>query len=316
MSLLVGGDTDEQMILFAHTPTNKIKTSMERTRKMKKIIALMLITALLSSLFIGCTNNGQEKEYTTAIIGYSGYYISGLKKEYEIRDYEGFKGKKGPEKVTFNHKEKQITVSLSETEGKFFRNNYYPVYEYGDIAWFNPNGDLEYYYWDIPRLSELKRKCSEEEAIRVASEFVSEITDPDLYTVSVNDSEELKEYFVFFTKYVDGIKTTEELQVRVNYHGELYEYVADMVNQFSTDTKNPFDMYKVKKTVYERLNGFIEKVKYNYDRLEYKDEEFRLTKLKDGSLAIQYTVEVLFVTAIDEYEEMCSGVLIKMLVMQ
>ena len=289
---------------------------MERTRKMKKIIALMLITALLSSLFIGCTNNGQEKEYTTAIIGYSGYYISGLKKEYEIRDYEGFKGKKGPEKVTFNHKGKQITVSLSETEGKFFRNNYYPVYEYGDIAWFNPNGDLERYNWDIPKLSEIKRKCSEEEAIRVASEFVSEITDPDLYTVSVNDSESWKEYVVSFTKYVDGIKTTEELQVRVNYHGELNRYVADMVNQFSTDTKNPFDMDKVKKTVYERLNGFIEKVKYNYDRLEYKDEEFRLTKLKDGSLAIQYTVEVLFVTAIDEYEEMHSGVLIKMLVMQ
>lgn len=284
---------------------------------MKKIIALTLITALLSSLFIGCMNNGQEKEYTTAIIGYSDSSdISGLKKEYEIRDYEGFKGKKGPEKVTFKHKGQKITVSLSETEGKFFRNNYYPVYEYGDVAWFNPNGDLECYYWDIPMLSEIKRKCSEEEAIRVASEFVSEITDPDLYTVSVIDSEELKEYFVFFTKYVDGIKTTEELQVRVNYHGELYEYVADMVNQFSTDTKNPFDMDKVKKTVYERLNGFTEKVKDSYDRIEYNDEEFRLTKLKDGSLAIQYTGEVLLVQVLDEYEELYSGERIEMLVMQ
>lgn len=259
-------------------------------------------------------NSSGGNKYQTAILDYSdSILLNGVKTEYEIRDYE-FAGEKVPTNFTFKHKGEEVTISRSDTTVEYVRNNYYPVYQYGYVAWFNPNGDLECYNWGTT-LSEVKRKCSEEEAIRVASEFVSEIADLDLYTVSIVDVEHWNMYTVYFTKYVDGIKTTEELQVSVNYHGELDSYVADMFNQFSTDTKNPFDMNEVEKTARERVNSIVGEYKQDYDRVEY-DESFRLTKLKDGTLAIHCVVDI---HAYTDYGDGFTGVmggLIEMLVMQ
>lgn len=286
---------------------------------MRKYIAFLLVAILLLSSLAGCTQNPNptNEEYTTAIIGYSDSLgIKGLSVEYEIQDYEGFKDKKGPKNVAFRLQGRETTIDLSGTEGKFYRNNYYPVYEYGD-AWFNPDGIMEACsFYDIDRPSEIS--CSEEEAIQVAKDFIKDtvnINIDEFITTSVSKNENHDLYFVYFCKIVDETMTTEKVEVSVTFDGKIEGYVADMLGQFTKDTKNPFDMEKVKAEVYSRLEELTKDIEDKYDKIEYSDEEFRLTRLKDGSLAILYTGEIRCLKNFGE-ETQVGGERIEMLVMQ
>ena len=293
---------------------------------MKKYIALTLTIITLTSVFFGCNSRNEQTDdgdksndgYKTAIIGYSDSLgIKGLSLEYEIQDREGFKDKKGPKKAVYKTPGgKEIVLDLSETNPTFGFSTYYPVYKYGDNIWFNPNGKLELYaiYDQNPRPTEIS--CSEEDVILIAKKFVNNIVNVDEYIISVSNVTDHDFYSVDFYKYVDGIKTTEYISVYVAYDGKLFNYQADMLDQFSADTKNPFDMEEVEKTVYSRLENLLKDVKDKYDKIEYVNEDFRLTRLKDGSLAILYTGEVLCHTNLGAELIQVAGELIEMLIMQ
>ena len=286
---------------------------------MKKYISFILVLVMLVYFFAGCTNVNSNKEYKTAIISYSDSLgIKNLSVEYEIYDYKGFENKKGPQKVSFKHQGKEVSLDLSYTDGEFLRDNYYPVYKYGDIAWFNPNGKIERYsLFDVTdRPSEIT--CSEEDAIQVATDFMKDIVNVDEYTVSVLKLENnWNMYEVYFHKYVDGTKTTEKACVGVTFDGKFCDYTADMLDQFSDVTKNPFDMDKIKNTVYARLEKLLENIdKDKYYKIEYSDEEFQLTRLKNGELAIKYTVTVDCFRNISERIYTIDSELIEMLIMQ
>lgn len=293
---------------------------------MRKYIAFLLVAILLLSSLAGCANNEnnndeynneeQNKEYRTYVVDYSDSLgIKGLRVEYEIQDYEGFKDKKGPKNVTFKLHGKETTIDLSGTEGKFYRNNYYPVYEYGD-AWFNPKGIMEKCsFYDIDKPFETS--CSEEEAIQVAKDFMKDtvnININEFITTSVSKNENHRLYFVYFCKTVDETMTTEEVEVSVTFDGKIEGYVADMLGQFTNDTKNPFDMEKVEKIVDARIEEYTKDIKDQYDRIEC-DKEFRLTRLKDGSLAILCKADILCLRDVGDETEV-GGELIEMLVMQ
>ena len=284
---------------------------------MRKYIAFLLVAILLLSSLAGCTQNPNptDEEYTASIIGYSDSLgIKRLSVEYEIRDYEGFKDKKGPKNVTFKLQGKETTIDLSDSPAKFSSQKYYPIYEYGDMG-FNPDGILERYYLYV-ETNTSDVKCSEENAVQLAKNFISDIVNVDDFTVTnIIDMEDVRAYEIVFVKYVDGIKTKEEAYVSVTYDGQVYSYVANMLGQFTKDTKNPFDMEKVKAEVYSRLEELTKDIKDKYDKIEYRDEEFRLTRLKDGSLAILYTGEIRCLKNFGE-ETQIGGERIKMLVMQ
>ena len=230
---------------------------------MKKYVAFLLVIILLLSSFVGCENNDQNKddkpahtsseqnkEYKTAIIGYSdgALGINRWSVEYEIRDYEGFKNKKGPKNAVWKVLGEEKILDLSDREGKFYRDNYYPVYEYGN-AWFNPDGIMESYLFPNAFTISEDGTCSEEEAVQIAKNFMNGVVNVNEYTISTYKNEERQWYTIYFCKYVDGIRTTEKAEVTVTFDGKLRSYIADMMGQFSTDTKNPFDMDDVEKAL-------------------------------------------------------------------
>ena len=158
---------------------------------MKKYLVLTLAVIMLTFVFLGCTptkeitNETQKEvtnetppkntnsEYKTAILDYSDSIgISGLCVEYKIRDYEGFKDKKGPSKAVYITPEGAEEIfDLSEDDGEFRRSNYYPVYGSYEL-WFNPDGKMERcsLISSVARPKEVT--CSETEAIEVAQSFV------------------------------------------------------------------------------------------------------------------------------------------------
>ncbi|MBP3376664.1 MAG: hypothetical protein J6L83_07860, partial [Clostridia bacterium] len=122
-------------------------------------------------------------------------------------------------------------------------------------------------------------------------------------------------YAVFFTKYADGIKTTEELRVLITYDGTFRNYSADMLCQFSGEEKNPFDMKKAEEAAHARVKEIYGKKMEESDRVEL-DEEYRLTKLKDGSLAIFYTASIDMIKIDSHGGELYTGARIEMVIMK
>ena len=306
---------------------------------MKKITAIMLLISLMASMLVGCQAasdnkiNGNENdtenneningEYRTAVTASSDDVdVGGASVEYVFYDYEKYTNVKDIDrtvKLSVNGEEKEFICTPAEAT--FVGNNYYPTFQHGDIR-LNQKGMIEGYI-NKESLKEIQDYdkytsvwCGEEKAIQVAKDFVSQIVDPSDYEISVEKWDKNAQcYAVFFTKYVDGIKTTEELRVEVTYKGNVSFYTADMLCQFSGEEKNPFDMKKAEEAAHARVKEIYGKKMEESDRVEL-DEEYRLTKLKDGSLALFYTASIDMIKIDSHGGENYTGAMIEMVIMK
>ncbi len=293
----------------------------------------------MASMLVGCQAasdnkiNGNENDpksdeningdYRTAVTDSSDDAdVGGASVEYVFYDYEKYTNVKDIDrtvKLSVNGEEKEFICT--PVQATFVGNNYYPTFQHGDIR-LNQKGMIEGYI-NKESLKEIQDYdkytsvwCGEEKAIQAAKDFVSQIVDPSDYEISVEKwDKNAYSYAVFFTKYADGIKTTEELRVLITYDGTFRNYSADMLCQFSGDEKNPFDMEKVKEAAHARVKEIYGKKMEESDRVEL-DEDYRLTKLKDGSLAIFYTASIDMIKIDSHGGENYTGAMIEMVIMK
>ena len=311
---------------------------------MKKLTTIMLLILLIASMLVGCQAasdnsdnkiNGNENDtenneningdYRTAVTDSSDDAdVGGVAVEYVFYDYEGsenVKNKSTTIKIKVNGAEKQLICP--PTNASFGGRSYYPVFDFHGVI-LNKDGMLVGYV-DRKALSDDGNEntsknnwCGEEKAIQVAKDFVSQIVDPSDYEISVEKwdvSSHSYGYGVYFTKYVDGIATLEEMLVHIAYDGTFRSYSADMLCQFSGEEKNPFDMKKAEEAAHARVKEIYGKKMEESDRVEL-DEEYRLTKLKDGSLAIFYTASIDMIKIDSHGGELYTGARIEMVIMK
>ena len=255
-----------------------------------------------------------EPTYTTAVVGYSDglVYIPGLKQEYDFRDTEAYKDHVPVQTVVFTINGNELNGSSPKLADRTYNGagygGFYPIYDYySDEADMEVDvfGNLVRYslHSDCPPLS---KELTQDECEQVASQFFKDVVGDQFSSYQVTNYAYVdwgNMYSVEFTKFVDGIATTDIARFAIDKTCKVHDYVSYMLGTIASDAKNPFDMEKAKNDAHAALEKYVEKMRENYDRIEYGEESFALTKLKDGSLGIIYTIEVDGVTVYPESNE-------------
>ncbi len=284
---------------------------------MKKIICIILLI-IISISCLGCekqiasqnlqtnpiTGNGTSGDYVALLYDFSDSIGSGKKqKEYDFADTEKYKNVKIQKQKNVKLQGKEFIGSYKET--KFKSHNFYPEFEYttSNDAKFSvdENGKLVSYINSDIKVTQ--NVLSQEECVQKAKEFLKDVVDITPYTIQVVDETKNDCYKVNFIKYINGIKTTDQVRVRVNYDGSIYSYSAFMLERVPVNTKtDDIDFEQIKQAVISKVDAIYSDKKDNYDRIDYGEPEYTLTILKDGKRAIICQINIDAVAVMGFYE--------------
>lgn len=141
-------------------------------------------------------------------------------------------------------------------------------------------------------LTDLKKSdgepLSKQECLESAKKFFATmVEDINCYKVTMQYSESLQIYEVFFTKYVDGWATSDEARVSIVVStGEVVQYVGPMVGKFDQNLEINIDREKVKEAVASKVDALIENLQKRYHRVEQKVESYMLTTYKNQYIIV------------------------------
>lgn len=220
--------------------------------------------------------------------------------EYDFADYETYE----TNTISIN---KEIAVNDNVLLGEYleteYRNfEYFPTYSYqGESGRFgvDETGKLAFYSTDIYTTSDYRTK---EECVQYAVDFLNSIYDISDYTIEVRDYSDLGLYDIYFTKYIDGVETTDSACVSINYDGSLHGYHSFMFGRVSKDIDiSEINFEKTNELVIEKLDTVYEQAKKFYDEVKYGKPNVLLTTLKDGKTGLIYWLDV---DCINNYGEM------------
>lgn len=131
---------------------------------------------------------------------------------------------------------------------------------------------------------------------------MKDIIDVSKYQIDVSENTNGKYYTFTFTKYIDGLKTTDSATVSVFYNGEIYSYSSYMLGKISDDANvGDIDFEKVSTIINEKLDKIFEPVKSKYDKVEYNVSDTSYTELSDGTGALVCSAEVVCSNNVGEY---------------
>ena len=240
--------------------------------------------------------------YETLVFGFSDSVPSlQVAIEYDFADREKYKEQEPEQMVDVLVNGKQYSAEYWKTVYRSY--HYYPEYEYMDadnqVFTFDDTGMLTGCFWG----SSLQKgeKKTKEACLQIAKDFISEIIDIDAYEISITDNADSEQYIVTFTKYVNGIKTTDGASVKVQYDGTLYSYSSFMLGRIHSEAlTSDIDVKAAASVIIKRLDEIFADAKSKYSRVEYGEYSYSLTILKDGSTALVWYVDV---NCIQEYEK-------------
>lgn len=250
------------------------------------------------------TDNEQiaiDQQYTVLLQGYSDSVPGVLYSvEFELANYDKYKDVIPNQQITVEIDGKSYVGTYHETE--YYKYGGYPDYVYytaeGYMLRVNVDGELTFF-----RLGKNagENKLQKEECLEIGKRFMEKLVDISLYEMTVKENQ--YGYELSFTKYIDGIKTSDSASIIVSYNGELFRYNSDMLGRVEADSnRESIDVEKIKEAVYEKIDEIYAGVKSSYSRIEYKEPELTLTTLKDENLGIVCRLEVDLVNEYGEYE--------------
>ncbi|MBE7092070.1 MAG: hypothetical protein E7365_02695 [Clostridiales bacterium] len=281
---------------------------------MKKIYCIIVLIALIIC-FVGCDVSKESNSYVALLHDFSdSISSSNKKKEYNFADTEKYKDIKIQKQINAKIHDKDFAGNYMKTRFKSY--NYYPEFEYeqsnGDSFCIDENGKLVCYFNSDRNL--IGAILSQEECVQKAKEFLSGVVDITPYTINVNKNTEKEYYDISLVKYINGIKTTDQIRLSVNFDGTIYSYSAFMLDRIPVDTKTEdINFNKIKQIITEKVDCIYNNIKNNYDRIDYGKQNYTLTILSDGNRAIICKMEVKAVIAMGEYE-MCESELLEFVV--
>lgn len=204
---------------------------------MKKIYCCIMLIVLFFC-FIGCNLQSDNEAYVALLYDFSDSINSGEKqKEYDFADTEKYQNAKIQEQKNIKVQDKDFIGSYKETRFKAY--NYYPEFEYrtsnGAEFSVDENGKTVFYFNSDIKVTQ--NVLSQEECMQKAKNFLKDIVDITPYTVNSVDDTKNECYEITFIKYINGIRTTDHIRLKVNYDGTIYSYSAFMLDRVPANTK-------------------------------------------------------------------------------
>jgi len=273
---------------------------------MKKCIMFVLLITLLLPACTQKNNNDislnepsgvsrieqNKKNYNVFVYDFSdSIALAEHSVEYDFADLETYKNNDVPINKTVSVNDLVLCGEYKKTE---YRNqDYFPSYWYTDSSGkfcVDETGKLIAY---IPESSIPGNFLSKEECVKIATDFISNIHNVSDYAVEVKDYSEEKMYSVVFTKYVDGIKTTDSASISICYDGSLVCYYSFMLGRVSKNIDaSEIDFDAAYSSVINKLETVYSKAKNHYDEVKYGEPNVLLTTLKDGKVGLIYWIDV------------------------
>ncbi|MBQ8742810.1 MAG: hypothetical protein IJZ03_05535 [Clostridia bacterium] len=258
---------------------------------MKKIIALMLITALLSSLFVGCTNKWQKKKQTE-ITGSNNKQLDSYEsfvydvandgiinaKIEDFNSWDVYPFKKGNNE---NVKNKSYTYSNNTYVGSYEQSlmevgfDYYTDQYYTDEGFLLSFRDdtqelvlinlMDKAFFDTePYLDEVEDPVTTalQLAEETATKFVDDLNEYTRTMDEPNDSSREKDgklypfsyYKVNYTKKYQGFDTVDSIHVVVTSKGNVCAIIMGDINSFDT-VKVTIDKDKLNESVLKKAHS-------------------------------------------------------------
>ena len=213
--------------------------------------------------------------------------------EYKFGDPRKYETQEVKQKVEVMVGGKRCSGTYQSTQYNGY--NYFPTYQYldfdGNDFQIDDRGLLVSYFWGSS--SEKTEELSQEECLQVAKDFFDDIVDINQYTITIDQEDHPKRYVVTFTKYVDGLATTDSATVDVQCNGQLYSYFSFMLGRIPSDLSvKGINTEDIEAQVYRKMDQIYEEAKKGYSRVEYGKPEMRLTVLKDGNIGMVCWLDV------------------------
>lgn len=295
---------------------------------MKHFIIIFSIVLAFSIILIGCnrdTNTGvdsmthktnkfdnnnsvNEGDTTYPVMIYD--YSDSIQSAYHTIEYEFADREKYNELIIIPNVE--LTVGGKQYSGVFqtrqYRaNNYYPTSRYLDsnsnYFEIDDNSVLVSYFWGTASSEKILPK---EECLMVAKDFITNIIDISDYEIDITDDQERALYTVTFTRYVNGLKSTDCATVVVQYNGVLYSYSSNMLGRVKHIQAVNIDLNKAMASVDRKLNIIYQDTRDKHTRVEFEKSDFIITTLKDGSAGLICSVVIKCIDAFGEFETIVS----------
>ena len=268
---------------------------------MKKIIAFGIIVAMFL-LIIGCAkmdpsvtsdesdhgenSNISENPYSPSIIG-----------EHEFTLWHeniAYQDEEVPKEiqVTFDN----VTYNGVYRGSNLLDYNYYPLHTYFDeVASIktDPNGKIVYVNVWVENEPLLEKPLDQTQCEALAKEYLyATIEQPEDYVYrKTGHSSAGNYYIVYFTKYVDGWRTSDQVRIFVDPDtGKIQGFSLDMFGEFDVNEKVSFDRELIEEAVKARTEKLLSES--DCIRFEYEQIDYILTKISATEYAVVSEIDL------------------------
>ncbi len=271
---------------------------------MKRIILIVSIVMMLSSLLTGCA---QDTGYSIKICGFSDS-VPGVSHRLEYKKWSN-------DSFIDANAKKEITVSLDGTlteaeyigtEKRFY--DFYNTHEYKDSNGHHlamtEDGQLCMYFWGSSNQDVTgETLLTEAECVEIARSFMNDIVDVADYTVQSEFDPKLKVYTISFSKDVGGFRCADQAEIRVEENGHIYSFSSTMLGQIPTDSVVEFNLAEIESEITAMLDDKYGSVKASYDRVSYSEVAYTLTIDENGEFALVGAIDVKCINEYGEHDE-------------
>lgn len=291
---------------------------------MKKTVLFILLFVFPVMLCTSCAVKQATEQfapYETLLCGVSDS-MAGVPAEtgYTFADKEKYDNIRPKHSLIFTLNDAKINAELVSSVPDYRVGNYFPEYVYKDSKeneyMVDENGLLTYYSNTHSSTESGDSPISMEEGAEIAENFVGGIFDTADYkrTAMLEEKNGRKRYKISYTKYLDGLETTDHAEIAITLDGEVDFYSGFMLNRIPSETDvSGIDFSAAKRSVKQKLDERYENVKARYDRIEYDEPAFQLTILKNGQKALFTYMSVDCINVVENGLESHCGELLKII---
>ena len=166
----------------------------------------------------------------------------------------------------------------------------------GTISEFAINrstNEIDYYYTAInPEITE-QNELTEDECLRIASEYLSKRVDVTEYRVTCTEDTIFHNSYEFtFIRYIDDFATCDSARIRVCKNGTVTHHYYDCIGEMKYATlPSQEDLIRIQEALDQKIAEIYEDISLNYSiTYELKNELF--VRLENGRYAIRFSYDV------------------------
>ncbi|MBE6597079.1 MAG: hypothetical protein E7641_05350 [Ruminococcaceae bacterium] len=136
---------------------------------------------------------------------------------------------------------------------------------------------------------------SEEEAIKRATDFLSNIVDVSLYSVEVEFIERTKEYCISYTRHLEEIKCTDCVDIYVSIYGNILSMSSWDLGKLPKHISLEYDIDNVWYSVEKKLDEMYAEEAAKYGNVTYEKIGAQITVDENGNQVIECAIDATYI---------------------